>query len=72
MSRHSAKDNWDGQTLKDELEKNKIFIKARSMRGISEEAPLAYKDVNEVVNVSDKAGIGKLVAQLKPIGVIKG
>lgn len=72
MSRHSAKEKWDGQTLKDDLEKNNIFIKAVSMRGISEEAPLAYKDVDEVVNVSDKAGIGKLVAQLKPIGVIKG
>ena len=42
------------------------------MRGIAEEAPDAYKDVDEVVKVSDNAGIGKLVARVIPLGVIKG
>ena len=57
---------------KKDLEKEHIYIKAASWRGITEEAPLAYKDVDEVVKVSDEAGIGKIVAQLKPIGVVKG
>ena len=55
-----------------ELEQKNIFVKAASLKGISEEAPNAYKDVDEVVKVSDDAGIGKMVAQLKPIGVVKG
>jgi len=72
MSRHAANRIWRGEELKADLEKEQIYIKAASWKGITEEAPLAYKDVDEVVNVSDKAGIGKLVAQLKPIGVVKG
>ena len=72
MSRHEANRRWRGEKLKHDLEKEKIFIKAASWRGISEEAPLAYKDVDEVVRVSDKAGIGKIVAKLKPMGVVKG
>lgn len=72
MSRKKANENWKGQELRKDLEKEKIYIKAASWKGVSEEAPGAYKDVDEVVKVSDKAGIGKLVAQLKPIGVTKG
>lgn len=72
MSRHAANKKWQGESLKKQLRKKNIHVKAASLRGISEEAPDAYKDVDEVVRVSDKAGIGKLVAQLKPIGVIKG
>ncbi|MBI5391144.1 RtcB family protein [Candidatus Woesearchaeota archaeon] len=72
MSRTEATRRWRGEQIKNELEKEQIYIKAASWKGISEEAPLAYKDVDEVVRVSDEAGIGKLVAQLKPIGVVKG
>ncbi len=72
MSRKKANENWKGQELRKDLEKEKIYVKAASWKGVSEEAPGAYKDVDEVVKVSDKAGIGKLVAQLKPIGVTKG
>ena len=72
MSRVRANQLWRGQELKQQLEKENIFIKAASWKGISEEAPKAYKDVDEVVKVSDEAGIGKLVAQCKPIGVVKG
>jgi tRNA-splicing ligase RtcB len=42
------------------------------MKGIVEEAPEVYKDIDEVVRVSDKAGIGKLVARLVPLAVMKG
>lgn len=72
MSRHEALRRWRGEDIKRELEKEGILIRATSWKGISEEAPLAYKDVDEVVDVSDKAGIGTLVAQLKPMGVVKG
>lgn len=72
LSRHAAIQKWKGKDLKKQLESEKIYIKAASLKGISEEAPHAYKDVDEVVKVSDEADIGKIVAQLKPIGVIKG
>ncbi len=72
LSRFAAKKKWSGQQIKDDLEKNKILVKASTLRGISEEAPLAYKDVDEVVKVSNDAGIAGLVARLKPLGVIKG
>jgi tRNA-splicing ligase RtcB (3'-phosphate/5'-hydroxy nucleic acid ligase) len=72
LSRFKANNSWTGQEIKDSLEKRKIFVKASTLKGISEEAPDAYKDVDEVVNVSHKAGIGLLVAQLFPMGVIKG
>jgi tRNA-splicing ligase RtcB (3'-phosphate/5'-hydroxy nucleic acid ligase) len=72
MSRHAAIAKWSGEQLKRELESEKIYIKVSSIKGLSEEAPLAYKDVDEVVKVSHDAGIGKLVARLKPMGVVKG
>ena len=72
MSRHAANKKWRGEEVKEKLEKEQIFIKAASWKGISEEAPLAYKDVDDVVDVSDKAHIGTIVAQLRPIGVVKG
>jgi len=72
MSRRKAKEDFDAQTITNELESRDIHIKSASFRGIVEEAPGAYKDVDEVVKVSDALGIGKLVARLKPMGVIKG
>ena len=72
MSRHEANRTWGSEGIKAELENKQIYIKAASWKGITEEAPLAYKDVDEVVRVSHEAGIGKLVAQLKPMGVVKG
>jgi tRNA-splicing ligase RtcB (3'-phosphate/5'-hydroxy nucleic acid ligase) len=73
MSRHAANNKWKGEDVKKDLEeKQNIYVKAASWKGISEEAPGAYKDVDEVVQVSHAAGIGNIVAQLKPIGVIKG
>ncbi|MFT4260863.1 MAG: RtcB family protein [Candidatus Woesearchaeota archaeon] len=72
LSRFKATKSWTGQEIKDSLEKRKILVKASTLRGISEEAPGAYKDVDEVVKVSHKAGIGLLVAKVFPMGVIKG
>ncbi len=72
MSRHEANRRFKSERIKRDLEEHKIYIKAASSRGITEEAPNAYKDVDEVIKVADKVGIGKKVARLKPLGVIKG
>lgn len=72
LSRHEANRRWSGDQVKADLEKQHISIKAASWKGITEEAPGAYKDVDEVVKVSHDAGIGKTVARLRPIGVVKG
>ena len=72
MSRHEANKQYTGEGTKKELEQKNIFVKAASWKGISEEAPGAYKDIDEVVKVSHNAGIGNLVVRLKPMGVVKG
>ena len=72
MSRHEAIRTWSADDVKKDLAKKEIYVKAGSWSGISEEAPGAYKNVDEVVAVSDAAGIGKMVCQLKPMGVVKG
>jgi tRNA-splicing ligase RtcB (3'-phosphate/5'-hydroxy nucleic acid ligase) len=72
LSRTYAKNNLSLQKVKKDLDDKDIYIEAGSQKGILEEAPEAYKDVNEVVRVSDELGIGKLVARLKPLAVVKG
>ncbi len=72
MSRHAALREVQGQNLKQELEKKGIIVRAGSIKGLAEEAPSAYKNVDEVVEVVHSAGIAKKVARLKPIAVIKG
>jgi tRNA-splicing ligase RtcB len=72
MSRHEAIRSFRGENIVRELEKKGIFVKGASWKGIAEEASAAYKDVDEVVRVSDEANIGKIVVRLKPIGVVKG
>ncbi len=72
MSRHAAAKKYWGENIKKELMSKGIIVKARSMRGVSEESPGAYKDIDEVVRVSDALGIGRLVARVVPVGVIKG
>ncbi len=72
MSRYAAKKKYRSETVKKELSNQNIFVKGASKSGIAEEAPGAYKDIDEVVRVSDEAGIANLVAKVRPIGVIKG
>mgnify|MGYP006282604431 FL=1 len=72
MSRFAAKKEFQADKVRNDLAKEKIYIKAASMRGISEEAPGVYKDIDEVIKVSDGAGLAKKVAKLRPICVIKG
>jgi len=72
MSRHEAKRNVRGEKLRQELESSGIHIRAGSMAGLAEEAPQAYKDVNQVVEAVVGGGIARKVARLKPLAVIKG
>jgi tRNA-splicing ligase RtcB len=72
MSRTKAKQIVRGEALKEELEKQGITVRAGSYAGLAEEAPIAYKDVEEVIDVVHNAGISEKVARLKPIAVIKG
>lgn len=71
-SRTKARKEISSESVKKQLEKNGIDIEAGSFKGIVEEAPEAYKDIDEVVKVSHETGIGNLVARLKPIAVMKG
>jgi len=61
-----------GETIKRDLEKQGITLKSTSWKGVAEEASGAYKDVDEVVRASDAVGLGRLVAKLSPLGVMKG
>ncbi|MGD2294744.1 MAG: RtcB family protein [Candidatus Aminicenantes bacterium] len=72
MSRHEAIRRFRGEKIKQDLESRGIELQSTSWKGVAEEASQAYKDVDEVVNVSHKAGIGKLVAKVVPVGVMKG
>jgi tRNA-splicing ligase RtcB (3'-phosphate/5'-hydroxy nucleic acid ligase) len=72
MSRHEAKRQVRGETLKRELEAQGIHIRTGSLSGLAEEAPKAYKDVDSVVQTVTGAGIARKVARLVPLAVIKG
>jgi tRNA-splicing ligase RtcB len=72
MSRAKARKMVRGTELRDQLGSRGILICAGSMSGLAEEAPVAYKDVSRVVEVVHKLGIGKKIARLEPLAVIKG
>lgn len=72
LSRTAAKKQVRGETLKQDLAGRGIRIRAGSMSGLAEEAPLAYKEVEEVIAVVQGAGIARAVARLEPLAVIKG
>lgn len=72
MSRSQAKKETRGAELAAELACRGIAVRATSNATLAEEAPEAYKDVNDVVRVADAAGIAKKVARLRPLAVMKG
>lgn len=72
MSRNAAKRRWQGRSVVDELAERGILIRSPSMRGVAEEAPGAYKDVNAVVDAADRAGLAHKVARLEPLVCVKG
>lgn len=72
LSRSAAKKQIQGRVLRDELEKRGIRVRAGNIGLLAEEAPDAYKDVTNVVDVCEGAGISHKVARLRPLGVVKG
>jgi tRNA-splicing ligase RtcB len=72
MSRAEAKRQVRGETLRGELERDGIAVRAGSLGGLAEEAPQAYKNVDQVVAVVEAAGLARIVARLEPVAVIKG
>jgi len=72
MSRTAAVKDAAGRSVEKELEQQGIIVMGRGRKGIAEEQPKAYKDVNDVVHVVHHAGLAKRVARMRPLGVIKG
>lgn len=72
LSRRKALELTKGRTIQRDLEDQGIFVRSAGRNTLREEVPEAYKDVDQVVEVVDGAGLSRRVVQLKPIGVIKG
>ena len=72
MSRTQAKTRWDGKALLRELLEKGIVIKAHTAKGAAEEAPGAYKDVEEVAAVAEATGLSRRVVRVAPIACVKG
>lgn len=72
MSRHEAIKKWKGKKLIQDLAQQGILIRSASFKGVAEEAPLAYKDVDLVIDSAHFAGLAKKVARLAPMVCIKG
>jgi len=72
LSRRQANNTWEGRQVISDLEQQGVVVRSPSFRGVAEEAPGAYKDVDTVVRAADKAGLARLVARLRPLVCIKG
>ncbi len=72
LSRTGARRQITGAELRRRMEADGIVVRCPSNRGLAEEAPFAYKDVERVVDVVERAGLAARVAQLRPLGVVKG
>lgn len=72
MSRNEALRRFRGDKIAKELEHEGIFVRGASLGGIAEEAAAAYKNIDEVVEVSHAASLGRKIARFMPLGVIKG
>jgi len=72
MSRHKATKTWHGGKIVAELRQRGILIRSPSLRGVAEEAPGAYKDVEAVAEASERAGLARRVARVRPLLCVKG
>ena len=72
MSRHQALKNWRGEDIIKELKNRGIYVHPASFKVAAEEAPGAYKDIRNVVDITHGAGISKKVVRFTPLGVVKG
>src|ERR1700730_4603644 len=71
MSRTKATQLMSGQELQRQLARQGILVRAQQMKLLAEEAPYAYKDASEVVRVCQRVGMSRVVARLRPVGVVK-
>ncbi len=72
MSRNQALRRWRGRAVIDDLDAKGILIRSHSMRGVAEEAPGAYKNIEEVAEATEHAGLARRVAELRPLICVKG
>ncbi|MBD3197472.1 MAG: RNA-splicing ligase RtcB [Candidatus Lokiarchaeota archaeon] len=72
MSRSKASKNYWGKDVQKELMNKGVYIKASSLKIIAEEAPEVYKDINQIIKISEHLGIIEKIVKLRPIGVVKG
>jgi len=72
MSRHQALKRWRGEEIVNDLKKKGIYVHPASLKVVAEEAPNAYKNIKNVVDVAHGAGLSKRVVKLIPLGVVKG
>jgi tRNA-splicing ligase RtcB len=72
LSRAQAKKTLDGKQLKRDLEAQGIRVHASTPNVLSEEAPAAYKNVDDVIRLTNQAGLARPVARINPVAVIKG
>jgi tRNA-splicing ligase RtcB len=72
MSRTKARKQWRGEKLQREMEQRGIYVRTASWSGLAEEAGGAYKDIDEVVEATERAGISRRVVRFTPMGNIKG
>lgn len=72
LSRKGAQGDERSHSLLEDLRKKGIIVKARGRQTLAEEAPYAYKDVNDVVEVVHQAGLSRKVCRMRPMGVVKG
>jgi tRNA-splicing ligase RtcB len=72
LSRSYAVKNFSYERVERELKNAGVAFRTGNKKGLVEEAPESYKDINEVARVSDQLGLGKLVARFKPVAVVKG
>jgi len=72
MSRAQAKKVGRGRDLVADLRQRGVVVRARSLAGVAEEMPWAYKDVADVVDVVERAGLARRIARLRPLAVVKG
>jgi tRNA-splicing ligase RtcB len=72
MSRRKARKSWRAEQLQKEMQERGIYVRSTSKRGLAEEAGGAYKNVDDVIEATELAGLSKRVVRLLPIGNIKG
>jgi len=72
MSRHEALRQYRGRKVVDDLAGHGVLVRSRSLRGVAEEAPGAYKDVTAVVDAAERAGLSRKVVRLQPLVCVKG